>query len=38
MDSILEELNFEVLFELGTEIINISVEETGTVRGFREQA
>jgi hypothetical protein len=38
MDHIVEELNFETLFELGTEIINISVEETGSVRGFREQA
>lgn len=31
------ELNFETLFELGTEIINMSVEDTGDIRGFREQ-
>jgi len=34
---IAEELNFETLFELGTEIINMSVEDTGDIRGFREQ-
>lgn len=32
-----EELDFETLFELGTEIINMSVEDTGSIRGFREQ-
>jgi hypothetical protein len=38
MTQIVEELNFEMLFELGTEIINMSVEETGSIRSFREQA
>jgi hypothetical protein len=37
MSHIAEELNFETLFELGTEIINMSVEDTGDIRGFREQ-
>jgi len=35
--NIAEELDFETLFELGTEIINMSVEDTGDIRGFREQ-
>jgi hypothetical protein len=34
---IAEELNFEVLFELGTDIINMSVEDTGSIRDFHEQ-
>lgn len=34
MKHISEELNFETLFELGTEIINMSVEETGSIRSF----
>lgn len=33
---IVEELSFEVLFELGTEIIDMSVEETGSVQDFQE--
>lgn len=33
---IAEELDFETLFELGTEIINMSVEDTGSIRGFHE--
>jgi hypothetical protein len=37
MDQIVGELNFEMLFELGTEIINMSVEQTGSIQGFREQ-
>jgi hypothetical protein len=37
MDHIVEELNFEVLFELGTEIIDMSSEETGSVRSFQKQ-
>jgi len=37
MKHIVEELNFEVLFELGTEIINMSSEETGAIRGFQKQ-
>lgn len=37
MGHIAEELDFETLFELGTEIINMSVEDTGDIRGFREQ-
>jgi|SRR6056297_934806 hypothetical protein len=34
---IVSELNFEVLFELGTEVINMSSEKTGTIQGFRKQ-
>jgi len=34
---IVSELSFEVLFELGTEIINMSSEQTGSVQGFRKQ-
>lgn len=37
MERIVEELNFEVLFELGTEIINMSSEQTGSIRGFQKQ-
>lgn len=37
MEEIIAELNFEVLFELGTEIIDMSIEETGDVRDFHEQ-
>jgi len=37
MRRIVEDLNFEVLFELGTEIIDMSSEETGSVRGFQKQ-
>jgi len=35
--TIVSELNFEVLFELGTEIINMSSEDTGAIRGFQKQ-
>jgi len=35
--AIVSELSFEVLFELGTEIINMSSEQTGSVQGFRKQ-
>lgn len=34
---IVSELDFETLFELGTEVINMSVEDTGDIRGFQEQ-
>lgn len=37
MDHIVSELNFETLFELGTEVINMSSEETGAIRGFQKQ-
>jgi hypothetical protein len=37
MERISAELNFETLFELGTEIINMSVENTGSVQDFHEQ-
>jgi hypothetical protein len=37
MDKIVAELNFEVLFELGTEIIDMSSEQTGSIRGFQKQ-
>jgi len=33
---IVSELDFETLFTLGTEVINMSVEETGAVRDFHE--
>lgn len=38
MKHIVKELSFETLFELGTEIINMSVESTGAVRDFQKQA
>lgn len=37
INNIVSELNFETLFQLGTEIINMSVEDTGSIRGFHEQ-
>lgn len=37
MDHLVEELNFGTLFALGTEIINMSVEDTGAIRDFHEQ-
>jgi len=37
MDDIVAELNFETLFEIGTEIINMSSEDTGAIRGFQKQ-
>ena len=37
MKEIISELNFEVLFELGTEIIDLSIEQTGDVKDFHEQ-
>lgn len=37
MKHVAQSLDFETLFELGTEIINLSVENTGDIRGFREQ-
>jgi hypothetical protein len=37
MQHIVEELNFETLFDVGTEIINMSSEETGAIRGFQKQ-
>jgi hypothetical protein len=36
MRHIIDELSFETLFELGTEIINMSVEDTGKIEGFHE--
>jgi len=30
-------LNFETLFGLGTEIINMSSDRTGDIRGFQKQ-
>jgi hypothetical protein len=37
MGHIVKELNFEVLFEVGTEIINISSTDTGGIRAFQKQ-
>jgi hypothetical protein len=34
---IVAELDFETLFTLGTEVINMSVEETGAIRDFHER-
>jgi len=36
MEHIARELNFNMLFELGTEIINMSVEQTGSIQDFHE--
>lgn len=36
MKHIVDELDFEILFDLGTEIINMSAEQTGTVRDFHK--
>jgi len=36
VNRVVNELNFEVLFRLGTEIINMSVEETGSIQAFHE--
>jgi hypothetical protein len=38
MEQIVGELNFETLFELGSEILSVSIEESGDVQGFREQS
>lgn len=37
MRHIISQLNFETLFELGTEIINMSSDRTGDIRGFQKQ-
>lgn len=34
---IVDKLSFEKLFELGTEVINMSVENTGEIRDFHER-
>ena len=38
MEQIVAELNFQTLFELGSEILSVSIEESGDVQGFREQS
>jgi hypothetical protein len=38
MRQIIHNLNFEILFELGTEVINISIEQTGDIQAFHEQS
>lgn len=38
MELIVEEFSFEVVFELGSEILNFSLEESGVVRDFRVQS
>lgn len=35
---IAEELNLEVLFEIGAHIIEMSLEDDGKIKGFREQS
>lgn len=37
VDQLVTALSFEVLFELGTEVIDMSVEQTGDIRAFHEQ-
>jgi hypothetical protein len=37
VSNIVEELNFEMLFELGTAVIELSSESTGTIQGFQKQ-
>jgi len=36
MNSIIKNLNFEVLFELGSEIMDMSIEDDNSVRDFQE--
>lgn len=38
MELIIEEFAFEVIFELGSEILTFSLEESGNVRDFRVQS
>lgn len=38
MKQIVDELSFETLFELGTEIIDMSVESTGAIQDFQKRA
>lgn len=38
MRHIISELSLEALFEMGSEIINLSIEETGDIEDFREQS
>lgn len=38
MKQVVNELSFEVLFRVGTKIIQLSVEQTGEVEDFHEQA
>jgi len=38
MELIIDEFAFGVVFELGSEILTYSLEESGTVRDFREQS
>jgi hypothetical protein len=37
ISQIVSALSFEMLFELGSEVINMSVEETGEIRDFHER-
>ena len=37
MADIINALNFEMLFELGTKVIDMSVEQTGEIQDFHEQ-
>lgn len=34
---VIQALNFELLFELGTEVIDMSIEQTGEIQAFHEQ-
>lgn len=38
MRHVIEDFDLETLFDLGSEIINLSIEETGDVRGFQKQS
>jgi hypothetical protein len=37
MESVIRNLNFEMLFNLGTEVIDMSAESDGAVMDFHEQ-
>lgn len=37
MEDIVDELDFEVLFEVGTIIVDMSAEESGSIKAFHEQ-
>lgn len=38
MEQIIGDLSFQNLFELGSEVLSMSIEESGDVEGFREQS
>lgn len=38
MELIIEEFAFEMVFELGSEVLTFSLENSGSIEGFREQS